>query len=106
MEFDKKILNYNLTRLGFQKALSNTYEYRAKRFSIRVTFLFDKVTLIITQIDQSVKTASKIVKSLFGLDFKYGIEESITGTCVTFKVTQEGYKGLLRILESLQKLLQ
>lgn len=97
---------YNLLRLGFTQTYTNSYETTRNNVNIRVTFLFNQVTLRVSLTKQSVRDTAKVVKALWGLDFHYKIRVGLLGTDLSFRVTLEGLRGFLRILEALQKILK
>lgn len=103
---DRKVLNYNLSRLGFVPSQSNVYEFQSNSLLIKLITNGNKGNLSISVLYQSVSVVARVTRSLMGLRFTYKVERGLNGEEVSFRVHFEGYRGLLLIVEALQKLLK
>jgi len=103
---DRKVISYNLTRLGFTQSLSNTYEFQNNHYLIKVVVNGKKSSMTITITYQSVHIVAKVTRAIMGLRFTYKVRRGLNGEEVSFKVSVEGYRGFAMLLEALQKLLR
>jgi hypothetical protein len=100
MQFNQKILQFNLRKLGFVSTFSNQYQLTTPHFTATFTFNNTNFTVRVSFTHQSVTAISTWTK-IFST-FRYKVENGLNGVDVSLQYSGTGYRDLLRVLENMQ----